>query len=102
MNRNGTTPFTRNGTEWKHCFMSPTVALCTITFRTRDNLHKARERLQSLLIFVIGISGKVAHSTHPKELTYCSIEMYGKGASGEAKMYPRYNTHAFHAYFHLK
>ena len=37
-----------------------------ITLRTRDNLHKARERLQPLLIFVVEISGKAAHSMHPK------------------------------------
>ena len=76
-----------------------TVALRMIIFRRRDSLHKVRERLYFLLIFVVLGHPVRQPAARALKLTYCSIEMYWKGALPRAKMYPSWNACAFHAYF---
>ena len=78
-----------------------TVASRTITFRRRDNLHEVGERLYFLLVFVVLGHPVRQLSARALKLTYCPIEMYGKGALPLAKMCPSWNARAFHAYFCL-
>ena len=88
----------------KHWCLWQTVASRMIIFRRHDNLHEVRERLYLILIFVIILLGHPVRQLTARalKLTYCPIEMYGKGALGGAKMYSGCNAHTFHAYFRLK
>ena len=58
-----------------------------------------RERLFFLLIFVVLGHPLRRLKARTLKLTYCPIEMYGKGALGGAKMYSGCNARAFHAFF---
>ena len=68
-------------------------------FQKMRQLARGEGKIVLLLIFVVlGYPvGRLA--ARALKSTYCSIEMYWKGALPLVKMYPSWNARAFHAYF---